>query len=110
MASTTYVPYPVVAVDRDGILDTKHLERRANVFDVLLEPELGRVHADHYEPLILVLLGPCTNVRFCTLPVDAGVSPEVDDDDLPAQGFRRQWLRIEPGGGAGERGQGALDR
>src|SRR3984893_4389827 len=104
------VPYPVVAVDRDGVLDTKHLERRTNVFDVLLEPELGSVHADHHQSLILVLLGPCTNVRFCTLPVDAGVSPEVDDEDLPAQGFRRQWLRIEPGGGAGERGQGALDR
>src|SRR5205823_1480462 len=28
------VPYPVVAVDRDGILDPKHLERRTNVIDV----------------------------------------------------------------------------
>jgi len=104
------LPYRVAAVDRNGILDPKHLERRANVIDVLLEPELGRVHADHYEPLILVLLGPCTNVRFCTLPVDAGVSPEVDDYDLAAQGVRRQRLRIEPGGGAREGGQGALDR
>src|SRR5437773_12043221 len=75
------VPYRGVAVDRDGIVDAEHLERRPNVVDVLLEPEFGRVHADHDESLIPVLIGPRSNVRLCTLPVDAGVSPEIDDDD-----------------------------
>src|SRR5690349_11863740 len=66
-------PYRVVAVDRDGILDTEHLERRPDVVDVLLEREFGRMHADHHQPLILVLLGPRANIRFRALPVDAGV-------------------------------------
>src|SRR5439155_26409271 len=35
------LPYRVVAVDRNGILDPKHLERRADVIDVLLNPNSG---------------------------------------------------------------------
>jgi hypothetical protein len=37
-----------------------------------------------------------TNVRQRAQPVDAGVRPEVDQHDFPAQSISRQRRRIEP--------------
>src|SRR5918996_4776573 len=46
-----------VAIDRDGIIHPQVLCGSANVVDVLLEREFGRVHADDHQPFILVFLG-----------------------------------------------------
>jgi hypothetical protein len=102
-------PYPVVAIDGDRIIDPKCLHGRSNVVDVPLEPEFGRVHANHDQSLILVLVGPGTNIGLCALSIDAGVGPEVDEHYLASQSLRRQRLRVEPAGGAGEGRQRTFD-
>ena len=52
--------------------------------------------ADHHQSLILVFLGPGADIGKRAQPVDAGVGPEIDEDDLSAQSRRRQGRRIEP--------------
>jgi hypothetical protein len=74
----------------------------------VLERKLRRVHADHDQPLILVLLMPGADVAERAEPVDARVCPEVDEDDLPAQALWRQRLGVEPAGRSIEAGQVAL--
>jgi hypothetical protein len=102
-------PDRVVAVERDRILDRHLLRSLAHVVGVLLERELGRVNADHHQPVLLVLLRPRPDVRERAEPVDAGVRPEVDEDDFPLEVRGRERLRIEPPGGAVERRQLAFD-
>ena len=89
-------PHGVFAVDRDRVLDAEGAGLRGDVVDVTLEPELGRVDADHGQAVALVLVGPCPQVRQRAQPVDAGVRPEVDQDDPPAQVLGRQRVGVEP--------------
>ena len=103
-------PDPVVAVDRDRVIEAHLLHGPADVVDVFLEGELGRVDADRHQALILVPLGPRPDVGKLAQPVDAGIGAEVDHDDVAAQLGGRQWWRIEPFGRAAERGQLTLDR
>jgi len=77
-------PDPIVAVDRDWILDPHVFRGLADVVDVLLERELRRVHANGDQPPIVVLLGPRADVRERAEPVDAGVRSEIDENDLPS--------------------------
>ena len=79
------LPDPVVAVERDGILDGHVLDRPSHIVDVAFKRELRGVDADHDQPLILVLLGPGADIGECAEPVDAGIGPEVDENDLPLQ-------------------------
>ena len=53
--------------------------------------EFGGVHANDDQALLTVLGGPRANLRQCTKPVDAGVRPKVDEDDLALQVRRCQW-------------------
>ena len=62
----------------------------------LLEFELGRMDADHHQPVLLILLDPSTHIWKLAPPIDARESPEVDEDDLPAQACERQRRRVEP--------------
>src|SRR5947209_11095608 len=55
-------PYPVVAVGRNRIVDPHLAYGPADVVRVTFEPELGRVHADHDQPVAGVLSGPGTQV------------------------------------------------
>ena len=48
------VPRAVVVVERDRVADAEAAHRRADVADVVLEGELGRVHADDHEPVLAV--------------------------------------------------------
>jgi hypothetical protein len=98
-------PDRVVVVDRDRVVDPQVRGGSADVVEVVLEVELGRVHADDHQSVILVLLGPRADIRKGAEPVDAGVGPEVDQDDASAQPGCRQWWRVEPLGRAGERRQ-----
>src|SRR5262249_46983432 len=67
-----------------------------DIVDVALERELRRVDADDDQPLLCVLLRPRPDERERPEPVDAGVRPEVDEHDLPAQALRGQGRRVEP--------------
>ena len=40
---------------------------------------------EHDQPLVVVPLGPGADIGKGAEPVDAGVGPEVDQDDLPSQ-------------------------
>jgi len=42
-----------------------------HVVEVVLEPELGAVHADDDEPAFAIALGPRPDVRQSPQPVDA---------------------------------------
>src|SRR5262249_49921079 len=74
-------PDRIVAVDRHRVVDSDALRESTDVVDVLFELELGRVHADHDQTLILVLVRPCAQVGQRAHPVDAGIGPEVDQYD-----------------------------
>ena len=99
------MPDRIVVIDRDRILDPHVLGGPANVLEVVLKGELRRVHADHHHSVILVFLGPRADIGKGAQPVDAGVGPEVDEDDFSAQVGRREWRRIEPRGRATQRRQ-----
>jgi hypothetical protein len=98
-------PDPIVVVDRDLIVNVQVGGGAADVVEVVLEVELGRVHADDHQAVVLVLLGPGADVREGPEPVDAGVGPELDQDDLAAQLGCRRWRRIEPSGRPAKKGQ-----
>src|SRR4029077_1074215 len=86
------------------------LRRPANVLLVVLEPELRSVDADHDEPAIGIGLVPRADVAERPQPVDAGVGPEVDEDDLPAQVVGPERRRVEPAGRVLEARETALAR
>src|SRR6266498_5484404 len=55
-------PYRIFVIDSDRIIDPHVFRGSANVIDVFLKFELRRVHADHRQSLILVLLGPRADI------------------------------------------------
>jgi hypothetical protein len=93
----------MVVIDRDRIIDPHVLRGLANAIDVLLKCELRGVHADHHQSVIPILLGPSADIGKLAYPIDAGIGPEVDEDDFSAQVGCRQWLRVEPLGRAVKR-------
>src|SRR2546421_4615164 len=102
-------PDRIVAVERDRIPDPHVLCGLAHVVDVALERELGRVDANNDQPPVAVLLGPRADVSQRAEPVDAGVRPEIDDNDLLTDVRRGERRRIEPTGRPVETGQVTLD-
>ena len=77
-------------------------------FDVALlffECVLGRMDADDFESVVFVGVVPVTDVRDGSLAVDAGVRPEVDEDDLAALGVEGDRLAtgcVQPSGDSGD--------
>ena len=69
----------------------------ADVAELALERQLGRVDADHDEPGVRVALGPCLHVRLDVDAVDAGEGPELDEDGPAPEGGHRLWLGVDPG-------------
>src|SRR5579863_3760423 len=78
-------PYRVVAVHCHRKSNSDLLDRMAYVLEVLLEFKFRRVHADHHQSLVSVLLCPGSYVGQRAPPVDAGVGPKLDQHDLAAQ-------------------------
>ncbi len=66
-------------------------DRTVDVLGALPELELGRVHADHDQAAVDVIAVPRLDVGRGADPVDAGVLPEVHQDDLATQRVGRQW-------------------
>src|SRR6185295_15261234 len=89
-------PDNVFAVDGDWIVDPQRFGLPADVVDVLFKSEFRGMDADDDQPLVLVLVRPGAKVGLRAQPVDAGVCPEMDEDDLSAQGRRGEWRRVEP--------------
>jgi hypothetical protein len=73
-----------VVVDHDRVADAQFGGGAAHVVEVVLEPELGRVHADDDEPMVAIPVLPRRKVRQRAQPVHARVRPEIDEDDAPA--------------------------
>ena len=82
-----------VVVERDREADVHVLHRATHVVEVLLEGELGCVHADHGQSWHVPLM-PCANVRKRAEPVDARIGAELDEDGLAEQARGRQRGRI----------------
>jgi hypothetical protein len=89
-----------VVVDHDREGDPELVDRMADVVELVLERELGRVRPDHDEPAVAIALGPRVHVRQRPQPVHARVRPEVDGDDATAQAAGGQRLGVEPHGPA----------
>src|SRR6267378_3009680 len=98
-------PDRIVVVDRDGKIDLHVLRSPAAAVEVFLESELRCVNADYHQSLFLVFIGPPADMGERAEPGDAGIRPEFDREDLPAQVGLSQWLRIEPSGRPAERRQ-----
>ena len=62
------------------------LDGRLDVFDVFLELELRRMHADGLKTERAVLFLPLKDVWQGANAVDARVGPEVDENDFSLQG------------------------
>ena len=103
-------PYGMVVVDRDRVADPHVFHGPANVVQVFFECELWCVNADHHQSLGPVFSGPGADIGKRATPVDAGVGPEIDQNDFPAQSRCRQGRRIEPFVCAFKRGQLGLAR
>jgi len=101
-------PDAVVAVHRDRVLDPELPHPLRHGRQVVLEPELGRVDADHRQPRAGVLRVPRPQVGRGAQPVDAGERPEVDQHDPPPEARGGQRRRVQPGGGPGERAERAF--
>src|SRR4051812_18799133 len=89
-------PDGMLIVHRDRVIDPHLMQGRTNVVDVFLKSELRRMNADHYQSVIPIFLGPGADIRKRPQPIDAGVGPEVDEDDFSAQSRRDEVRRIQP--------------
>ena len=63
------------------------------------------MHSDHYQTAVLTLIRPRANIGDGAKTIDAGVSPEVDQNNLPSELLRRQRRRIDPACPASKSGQ-----
>src|SRR6185437_2196674 len=90
------IPDLVVAVQRNRIGYAEFLNCLLHVRHLLFEVELRRVHPKYHQTAVLILLRPRTHIGHRTNAVDTRVVPEVDEDHLPLQLFRRQLLGVDP--------------
>jgi hypothetical protein len=95
-------PDRVVVVGGDRVVDRHVLRRLPDAVELVLERELGGMHADNDEPVISVALRPRANVRLRAQPVDARQRPEVHQHDVAAQLGGAEPLGVEPPGRAAE--------
>ena len=98
-------PGAVVVVLGDRVGEAEVPDRALDVRGLLLERELGRVDADHGEPVAMVFAVPGLDVRKGPDAVDARVGPEVDQHDPSPQPREAERLvvgRVEPLLGVGE--------
>jgi len=105
LAIVECLPGGVVVVLRDRVLDLQALDRGLRLLRGLLKGELRRVDADYDQSLLLVPLVLFLDVGKMVEAIDAGICPEVDQHDTPAQRIHLQRLGIQPGADALELGR-----
>ncbi|MCY1459700.1 hypothetical protein D9M71_771930 [compost metagenome] len=84
------IPGGVHVVLRHRVADIEALERGLDIGGGLFEAELGRMHADHHQPLVAVFVVPLAHMGQGADAVDAVVSPEIDQHNLAAQSGKGQ--------------------
>ena len=89
------VPDRHVGIVDDGMLDPVFGDLAADVLGIALGVELGRVHADHHE-LVLVLGFELGQIGKDVVAVDAAESPEIEQHDLAAQLGQGDRTGIDP--------------
>ncbi len=104
------LPDGQVVVLRHRIGDAQVGDCPADIGLGFFEGEFRRVHADHHQPVILVLFRPGFDIGQGAQTVDAGIGPEIHQHHLAPQLFARQWRRIQPLRRAGQFGQLAFHR
>ena len=102
------LPYPVIAVHYDWIGNAQVFQGCIYIRLLLLEGELGGVHADHDQSRLLIFRRPTLYVRQGSQTIDARISPEIDQHNLSAQGLTAYRGGVEPGNTAIEAGHGAI--
>src|SRR3982750_3729985 len=75
-------PQTVPIVRRYRVGNAEILDRLGDVRRLALECELGRMDADHDQPVAAIFLPPGFDVRDRAQAVDAAVGPEIDQHDL----------------------------
>ncbi|VVU54209.1 hypothetical protein BAN20980_06833 [Burkholderia anthina] len=98
-------PRVVAVVLRDRIPDAEAPDRIGDVLRIALEWILGRMHADHDEPLVAIFAVPVLHERNRMNAVDARVRPEIDQYDLAAQPVELERRAVVPAVDAGEIGR-----
>ena len=83
------VPDDVVAIDGNGIRDSKLLYGLLDIRHLLFDIELGRMNTDDHKSTVFVLVGPGAEIRDRPNAVDAGVIPKVDEHNLAFEVLRR---------------------
>jgi CHAD domain len=77
--------------------------------DLPFKRKLRCVGADDDQAMLVVFLRPGADIGMRPEPIDAGVGPELHQDDLLTQVCRSQWRGIDPLGRTGERRHLAFD-
>ncbi|MCY1178309.1 hypothetical protein D9M73_186550 [compost metagenome] len=89
-----------LVIDGHRVVDAQVFHGLGDVADIAFEGKLRRMHADHHQALIAILLGPGFHIGQRAQAVDAGVSPEIHQHDLAFQGLGIEGWRVEPLHGA----------
>ncbi len=85
-----------VAIQNNWVGDAELVDGAFDVRLVLGKSELRCMHSDHSESQVHILLVPLLDVGQSANAVDAGVVPEIHEDDTTAQLAEAQRRRIQP--------------
>lgn len=96
-------PNRIVVIDRHRKADFQVRDGFFYVIDIFLEGKFRSMHANHYKSLVLIFFGPGPDIGDRAQTIDAGIGPEIDNDDLAFEGLRGQWRRIQPPDGTEQR-------
>jgi hypothetical protein len=89
-----------VVVSNPSRRHVAHMRRGVTPVSIILalERELRRMDADDDEPEVAVFRGPRAHESQRAEPVDAGIRPEIDENDPPTQLRRSERRGIQPAG------------
>src|ERR1700733_415873 len=99
------IPDRLIAIECNGIGDAKLLHCLLYIRHLSFKVELRRMDSDHHQTAVLVLVRPRADIRDGAKAIDAGIGPEVYENDLPSELLCRQGRRIDPAGRARQAGQ-----
>src|ERR1700730_12922574 len=83
-------PDRIIIVDDDRIVDFQTSDDLANIADIPLEREFGRMYADDDETIVPVFLSPGPDIGQRMQAIDTIEGPEINQHHLTAQSLRRR--------------------
>src|SRR3989344_3890752 len=75
-------PGCVIIILHNGILNAKLLNRLLHVLSLFLKLKFRRMNPDNQKSLVTVLCIPRRKIRQCSLAVDAGIGPEIKENNF----------------------------